>query len=80
MREKNDTYSNISSGIFLNLKDALLIGSIIQQNLILAIETISFFCLCADITKMYRQILVYPSQTCMQRILWRDDLSSFINI
>jgi len=28
-----------------------------------------------DIIKMYRQILVHPSQTRLQRILWCDDLS-----
>lgn len=27
----------------------------------------------ADIIKMYRQILLDPSQTCLQRILWRND-------
>lgn len=30
------------------------------------------YALAADIIKMYRQILVHPSQTRYQRILWRD--------
>lgn len=29
----------------------------------------------ADIIQMYRQILIHPSQTRFQRILWRDDVS-----
>jgi len=33
----------------------------------------------ADIIKMYQQILVHPSQTRLQRILWRDDLSANID-
>jgi len=33
----------------------------------------------AYIIKMYRQILVPPSQTRLQRILWRDDLSANVD-
>jgi len=33
----------------------------------------------ADIIKMYRQILVHPSQTRLQRILWRNDLSANVD-
>ena len=33
----------------------------------------------ADIIKMYRQILMHSSQTCLQRILWRNDLSANID-
>jgi len=32
----------------------------------------------ADIIKMYRQILMHPSQTRLQRILWRNNL--FANV
>jgi len=33
----------------------------------------------ADIIKMYRQILMHPSQTRLQRILWHDDFSANVD-
>jgi len=33
----------------------------------------------AHIIKMYRQILVHPSQMRLQKIIWRDDLSANID-
>jgi len=33
----------------------------------------------ADIIKMYRQILMHPSQTRLQRIFWRNDPSANVD-
>jgi len=56
--------------------DALLMGPTVQQDLISILMRFRFFTyvITADITKMYRQILMHPSQTRLQRILWRNDL------
>ncbi|XP_073811701.1 uncharacterized protein [Musca autumnalis] len=56
-----------------SLNDILYPGPILQQDLILQTLKWRFFKFVynADITKMYRQILVNPSQTRYQRILFR---------
>ncbi|XP_039303428.1 uncharacterized protein LOC120357330 [Solenopsis invicta] len=66
------------SGISLN--DALMVGPVIQQDLasILTRFRIFQYVISADIIKMYRQILVDPSQASLQRILWRSDPNSDI--
>ncbi|KAG5314515.1 YMD3 protein, partial [Pseudoatta argentina] len=68
-----------SSGVSLN--DALLVGPTVQQDLISILMRFRFFAyvITADIIKMYRQILVHPSQMHLQRILWRDDLSANVD-
>lgn len=57
------------------LNDALYKGPVLQSDLFSII--IRFRCfryvLCANIKKMYRQILVHESQTSLQTILWRED-------
>ncbi|XP_075150627.1 uncharacterized protein LOC142224725 [Haematobia irritans] len=55
------------------LNDTLYTGPILQQNLVLQILKWRFFkyVFNADITKMYRQILLDPNQTQYQRILFR---------
>lgn len=61
------------SGISLN--DALMVGPVVQQDLlsiILRFRTLPYV-FCADIVKMYRQILVHESQLRLQRIFWRED-------
>lgn len=67
-----DASCKSSTGISLN--DALRAGPVIQQDLfsILIRFRMFIYALVADIIKMYRQILVHPSQTCYQRILWRE--------
>jgi len=68
-----------SSGISLN--DAFLVGSTVQQDLISTLMRFHFFTyvITADIIKMYRQILMHPSQTRLQRILWRNDPSANVD-
>jgi len=57
------------------------VGPIVQQDLILILMRFRFFIyvITADIIKMYRQILMHPSQTRLQRILWRNDLSANVD-
>ncbi|XP_029177719.1 uncharacterized protein LOC114945619 [Nylanderia fulva] len=59
----------------LSLNDALMIGPVVQQELTSILIRFRFFIyvFSADVIKMYRQVLVDPSQTRLQRILWRDD-------
>ena len=67
-----------TSGISLNNK--LLVGPKTQddlQTIILRFRTHNIV-FCADIEKMYRQILVEPEQRNYQRIVWRDNPTSEI--
>jgi len=66
-----DASCKSSTGVSLN--DALLPGPVTQQDLmsILLRFRIFLYALAADIVKMYRQIMIHPSQTRYQRILWR---------
>lgn len=52
-----------------------MVGPVVQQELISILIRFRFFMyvFSADVIKMYRQILVDPSQVRLQRILWRDD-------
>ncbi|XP_059217410.1 uncharacterized protein LOC131994651 [Stomoxys calcitrans] len=56
-----------------SLNDILHTGPILQQDLVLQVLKWRFFkyVFNADVTKMYRQILVDPNQTAFQRILFR---------
>ncbi|XP_029157246.1 uncharacterized protein LOC114929752 [Nylanderia fulva] len=51
-----------------------MVGPTLQDDLFSILSRFRTFtyALTADITKMYRQVLVDPTQTCLQRILWRD--------
>jgi len=66
----------------VSLNDALLVGPTVQQDLISILMCFRLFTyvITVDIIKMYRQILVHPSQTRLQRILWRDDLSANVDM
>ncbi|XP_071640891.1 uncharacterized protein [Temnothorax longispinosus] len=67
-----DASCKTTTGVSLN--DALRVGPVVQPELISLLIRFRFFlyvCV-ADIIKMYRQILVDPSQTHLQRILWRS--------
>ncbi|XP_067209407.1 uncharacterized protein [Linepithema humile] len=64
-----DASTKCASGKSLN--DTLMVGPVVQQELfsiLLRFRTFRF-ALAADIIKMYRQVLIHPSQTCYQRIL-----------
>ncbi|XP_062703759.1 uncharacterized protein LOC134286198 [Aedes albopictus] len=57
-----------------SLNDVLQVGGNVQNDLFSILlrfrrHAVAFT---ADITKMYRQVLVDPSQTCYQRIFWRE--------
>jgi len=63
-----------TTGISLN--DALMVGPTLQDDLFSILTRYRIFkvALSADISKMYRQVLVDPCQTALQRILWRNSL------
>ena len=56
-------------------------GPTVQQDLISILMRFHFFIyvIITDIIKMYRQILVHPFQTRLQRTLWRDDFSANVD-
>lgn len=58
----------------LSLNNVLMIGSTVQDDLFSIILRFRLYkyIFAADITKMYRQILVQSNQTDLQRILWRN--------
>ncbi|XP_055603814.1 uncharacterized protein LOC129752049 [Uranotaenia lowii] len=66
-----DGSSKTSTGHSLN--DSLLVGPVVQDELLTIIIRFRKYpiALVADIAKMYRQIVVHPSDRCFQRILWR---------
>ncbi|XP_011860595.1 PREDICTED: uncharacterized protein LOC105557813, partial [Vollenhovia emeryi] len=74
MRVVFDGSCKSSSGVSLN--EVLMVGPTIQDDLfsILARFRTFKYALTADIAKMYRQVLVDPSQTALQRILWRNSI------
>lgn len=75
-----DASSKTSTGVSLN--DALLVGPVVQQDLTTILMRFRTFryVIVADIIKMYRQILIHPTQTRFQRILWRDNPTSRVNM
>ncbi|XP_039304376.1 uncharacterized protein LOC105201305 [Solenopsis invicta] len=66
----------------LSLNDVLMVGPVVQQDLVTILIRFRTFryVLVADIIKMYRQVLLDPSQTRLHRILWRDSSDTKINI
>ncbi|XP_038107029.1 uncharacterized protein LOC119766512 [Culex quinquefasciatus] len=73
LRTVFDASCRSKSGLSLN--DVLLPGPTIQDTLVKIVMRFRYhqFVVCADIEKMFRQILVHPSDQPLQRILWRDD-------
>ncbi|XP_077270667.1 uncharacterized protein LOC143901909 [Temnothorax americanus] len=65
-----------------SLNDLMLVGPVVQQDLasILLRFRIHKVVLVADITKMYRQVRLHPSQTRLHRIFWRKDNNSNIEV
>ncbi|XP_062704225.1 uncharacterized protein LOC134286608 [Aedes albopictus] len=76
LRTVFDASCRSKSGLSLN--DLLLPGPTIQDSLVKIIMRFRFhqFVVSADIEKMFRQILVHPSDQPLQRIVWRDDPDS----
>lgn len=76
-----DASAKGSNGTSLN--DVLMVGPTLQEDIfsILLRFRKHKFVLSADITKMYRQVLLHPSQTRYHRIFWRnnpeDDLLAY---
>ncbi|XP_018371752.1 PREDICTED: uncharacterized protein LOC108766753 [Trachymyrmex cornetzi] len=64
------------------LNDMLLVGPIIQQDLFAILARFRTFAviITADITKMYRQVLIHPTQRSLQRIFWRDNSQEDLKI
>ena len=58
----------------LSLNDTLMVGPTVQQDLfsIMSRFRTHRYVLISDIEKMYRQILVNPKYSNLQRIVWRD--------
>lgn len=67
--------------IGLSLNDCMLTGSVVQHLTSIFIRFCTFkYIFIANIIKMYRQIKVDPSQTRYQRIFWRDNNNSKLEV
>ncbi|XP_062716565.1 uncharacterized protein LOC134291988 [Aedes albopictus] len=70
-----DASGATSTGVSLN--DGLMVGPVVQDDLVSI--TLRFrmsrYAIVSDIEKMYRQILVFSSDRCLQKILWRSSPS-----
>ncbi|XP_053691724.1 uncharacterized protein LOC128740217 [Sabethes cyaneus] len=80
LRTVFDASCRSRSGLALN--DVLVPGPCIQQTLleiVLRFRTYRFV-VTADIEKMFRQVLVHPSDQPLQRILWRDAPESILKV
>lgn len=73
-----DASSKSSTNISLN--DLLMVGPVVQDDLFTIIMRFRMFkyAFTADLSKMYRQVRVHPSQTSFQRILWRQSATDKI--
>lgn len=73
--------ASLKTSTGLSLNDVLKVGPKVQPdifNTVLRMRTYLIL-LIADIEKMYRMILVHPSQRKLQRILFRDPVSQKLN-
>ncbi|XP_071640886.1 uncharacterized protein [Temnothorax longispinosus] len=68
-----DASCDTSTGISLN--DCLMVGPTLQQDLFMILLRFRTFAyvITADITQMYRQVLIDEAQICLQMIFWRND-------
>lgn len=66
----------------ISLNQLQFIGPPIQNDLVSILFRFRQhkFIICADIVKMYRQILIHPCQRPLQRIFWRSDPSEQIQV
>lgn len=75
-----DASASTTSGRSLN--DIQMVGPVLQNDLlslILKFRTHKYVVL-ADVTKMYRQVLINPTQRPLQRILWRESPNEPIKV
>ncbi|XP_077266386.1 uncharacterized protein LOC143899738 [Temnothorax americanus] len=72
--------SKTDTGISLN--DVLMVGPNQQEDLFSILVRFRTFliALTADVVKMYRQVLVDPTHTPLQRIFWRKSINELIKI
>ncbi|XP_055527436.1 uncharacterized protein LOC129720047 [Wyeomyia smithii] len=65
-----------------SLNDVLKVGGTVQKDLFTILLSFRQYVVAftADITKMYRQILIDPSQTSYQRIFWRSDANEPLKV
>lgn len=72
MRVVFDASAKSSTNVSLN--DLLMVGPVVQDDLFAIIMRFRTFkyAFTADLSKMYRQVRLHPSQTSFQRILWRQ--------
>lgn len=63
-------------GTGFSLNDLLMVGSTLQEDLFSILVRFRIFriAITADVSKMYRQVLVNPDQTSLQRIVWRNKI------
>ncbi|XP_055522546.1 uncharacterized protein LOC129716732 [Wyeomyia smithii] len=75
-----DGSAKTSTGFSLN--ESLCVGPVVQDELIGTILRFRTYpiALVGDIAKMYRQVLVHPDDTSLQRILWRFSADDPIQI
>ncbi|XP_058830213.1 uncharacterized protein LOC131689266 isoform X1 [Topomyia yanbarensis] len=66
-----DASAKTSTGFSLN--ESLLVGPVVQDDLVAIVLRFRTYpvALVADIEKMYRQVLLHPEDTALQRIFWR---------
>lgn len=74
--------ANIQSSSGVSLNDLQMVGPAIQGDLlsILLRFRLHRYVACADVAKMYRQILIHENQRDLQLILWRDNPHQPISI
>lgn len=74
-----DASARTDSGYSIN--ELQMVGPVIQSDLLSIILRFRehAFVITADIEKMYRQVLITPSQRPLQRILWRTDPQSVLD-
>lgn len=65
-----------------SLNDLLLKGGIIQEDIFSIMTRFRkhTYAFSADIEKMFRQILIHPDQTCMQKILWQKNIDDKVRV
>ena len=75
LRAVFDASMPTTSGLSLN--QCLMVGPVVQSDLISVIMRfrVHKIVFTADITKMYRQVLLHPDDTCFQRIFWRSNFN-----
>ncbi|XP_018375248.1 PREDICTED: uncharacterized protein LOC108769016 [Trachymyrmex cornetzi] len=68
-------FASCKSDSRVSLNNVLGVGPVVQQDLASILIRFRYFryVITTDIVKMYRQVLVDPAQTSLQKILWRNN-------